>query len=180
MNRPIRFTTYFIQSLVMMQPFPPTLILRHRKENLKKCSLRGIEHLPNFKFFTYPRDSLPEFSNYIILKLGAPVLTEADKDRGLFILDGTWRYAEKMLKQVEGKISFEFRSLPDEIKTAYPRRQEDCVDPEKGLSSIEAIFIAYTILGRETEGLLDHYYWKNNFIEKNKLFLDFYRSKKVL
>lgn len=160
-----------------MQPFPPTFILRHRRENLKKCSLRGLENRTDCQFFTYPKDQLPEMNGYILLALEAPPLTKEDSHRGLFILDATWRYAERMLEQVGSQRGLVHRSIPEEVRTAYPRRQNDCADPERGLASIEALFIAYVILGRETTGLLDSYYWKDQFLEKNKLFLDFYRYK---
>lgn len=158
-----------------MQPFPPTLILRHRRENLKKCSLRGLENRNDCQFFTYPRDQLPDMNKYILLSLEAPLLTRADAHRGLFLLDATWRYAEKMLEQVGAQAGLVHRSIPKNIRTAYPRRQNDCIDPERGLASVEALFIAYIILGRDTTGLLDEYYWKDLFLEKNKHFLDFYR-----
>lgn len=149
----------------MMQPFPPTIIWRHRKENLKKCSLRGLEMRSDFKFYSYPGD-LPDLTGYIILDLHAPPLEKNDSDCGLFIIDATWRYAEKMLSNVETKTLIH-RSIPSHYRTAYPRRQEDCPSPERGLASIEAIYIAYHIFGRNTEGLLNHYYWKNKFLEIN-------------
>jgi pre-rRNA-processing protein TSR3 len=61
------------------------------------------------------------------------------------------------------------RSLPGYIKTAYPRRQDSCDDPERGLASLEALFIAYTLLERDTTGLFDHYYWKDDFFKINSL-----------
>jgi pre-rRNA-processing protein TSR3 len=158
-----------------MQLFPPTLILRHRRENLKKCSLRGLELRSDFKFFSYPTKHLPEAPGYILLALDAPPLTKEDQTHGLFILDGTWRYAEKMKSQVEKKGNWIFRSIPRGAQTAYPRRQEDCLEPDRGLASIEAIYLAYYLLGRDLTGLLDNYFWKDLFLEKNKLFLDFYR-----
>ena len=142
-----------------MQLFPPTIILRHRKENLKKCSLRGLENRKDIHFYSYPwKVPKPDLKEYIVLALDAPVLTKADSEKGIFLLDGTWRYAEKMLQSLEG--SFEKRSLPN-VCTAYPRRQED----ERGLASIEALYLAYLILGRNPEGLLDHYHWKEAFLE---------------
>lgn len=151
-----------------MQSFPPTIVLRHRKENLKKCSLRGLETRDDFLFYTYPTQELPEMSGYIMLSLDGPPLSLEDKNRGLFVLDGTWRYATKMYENTRGLEKLETRSLPAVYKTAYPRKQEDCEDPERGLASVEAIFIAYTILGRDTTGLLDNYYWKEDFFEKNR------------
>lgn len=152
-----------------MQPFPTTVVLRHRRENLKKCSLTGLESREDFHFYTYPKDTLPPLDGYILLCLEAPPLTKADANRGLFILDATWRYADTMMRQVKGEIIK--RSLPTEWRTAYPRRQEDCSDPERGLASVEAIFIAYHILGRDTSNLLNHYYWKDLFLDKNKFLI---------
>jgi len=152
----------------MQQPFPSTVVYRHRKENLKKCSLRGLETREDMCFYTYPRESLPVVNGYILLTLNAPPLTKEDSDRGLLILDGTWRYAEKMMQRLDPSMELVERSLPSEIKTAYPRKQEDCSDPERGLASIEAIYAAYYIMGRDVEGLLDHYYWGDDFLELNR------------
>lgn len=142
-----------------------TIILRHRRENLKKCSLRGLEKHPDLRFYTYPVDTLPDLSQYLLLKVGAPPLSAEDRDLGLFLIDGTWRLAQIMEKQLPCQL--EARSLPSHYKTAYPRRQSDCPDPEKGLASVEALFIAHQILGKSTEHLLDHYYWTDLFLHKN-------------
>ena len=142
-----------------------TVILRHRRENLKKCSLRGLETRPDLEFYTYPVDTLPDYSNFLLLKVGAPPLTIEDRDRGLFLIDGTWRLAQIMEKQLPWKM--EARSLPSGYRTAYPRRQTDCPDPESGLSSIEALYIAHLLLQRSTEHLLDTYHWKNEFLQTN-------------
>jgi pre-rRNA-processing protein TSR3 len=149
-----------------MSDFTPTLILRHRRENLKKCSLAGLETRSDFLFFTYPQDILPDLSSYVLLKVGAPPLTMRDAEKGLFLIDGTWRLADKMERSLLQKV--EARSLPSHYRTAYPRRQTDCPDPEAGLSSLEALYLAYTILGRSTQGLIDHYHWKEVFLAKNR------------
>jgi pre-rRNA-processing protein TSR3 len=154
--------------LQFMQSFPLTLVWRHRRENLKKCSLRGLEQRPDFQFFSYPSQNLPPLDNYIVLDLAAPPLTQADNTRGLLILDGTWRYASRMEKQLKPNGKLLYRSLPATFRTAYPRRQEDCLQPERGLASIEAIYVAYAILGRDCTGLLDYYYWGEAFLQHNK------------
>jgi pre-rRNA-processing protein TSR3 len=152
-----------------MQMFPRTVIIRHRKENLKKCSLHGLERRPDFCFYSYPMNSLPVVPHYILLTIEAPSLKREDAPSGLLLLDATWRYAEKMQKQYEEIPGLIQRSIPSHFRTAYPRYQEGCIDPERGLASIEAIFLAYWILGRNVDGLLDFYYWKNAFLEKNGL-----------
>lgn len=144
---------------------PPTIILRHRRENLNKCSLTGLETRSDLRFFTYPQDPLPDCSSYLLLKVGAPPLTPSDKARGLFLIDGTWHLAEKMEKQLPWPL--EARSLPPGFITAYPRRQTGCPDAESGLASIEALYIAHWILGRPLEGLLAHYHWKDLFFKIN-------------
>jgi pre-rRNA-processing protein TSR3 len=151
-----------------MSLFPPTVILRHRKENLKKCSLRGLETRSDCLFFTYPKETLPDLSRYLLLTLDAPPLTKKDALHGLFLIDGTWRHAQTMFSQLPTPHLFSSRSLPNHFQTAYPRRQDDCLDPKRGLASIEALYIAYQILGRPTDGLLDHYHWKDLFLLKNK------------
>ena len=60
------------------------------------------------------------------------------------------------------------RSLSGYV-TAYPRVSKLGTDPANGLASIEALYIAMRILGRATEGLLDHYHWAREFLEVNEL-----------
>ncbi len=152
-----------------MQFYPPTVVLRHRKENLKKCSLRGLESRDDFIFYTYPKDTVPQLNDYIYLVMdGAPEVSSADAHRGLFILDGTWRYAEVMARQIQQQTTHCVRrTLPKHFRTAYPRKQEDCANPEQGLASVEAAYIAYHMMGRATDGLLDKYHWREAFLSAN-------------
>lgn len=153
-----------------MKPFLSTTILRHRRENLKKCSLRGLEQREDMLFLTYPRDPIPFIEKGVLLSLDAPPLTNEDHSP-LFLIDGTWRYAAVMQRQIPQKEKWIHRSLPSHIRTAYPRKQTDCADPDRGLASVEALFIAYHILGYDTSGLLDHYYWKDDFLKLNSQYL---------
>jgi len=102
-----------------------------------------------------------------MLDIEAPPLTKADAGRPLLLIDATWRYAKKMCAFVETCGFIEKRSLPGEFVTAYPRCQEDCPDPSAGLASIEALYIAFHILGLEKDYLLNGYHWKDQFLEKN-------------
>lgn len=145
-----------------------TLILRHRKENLKKCSLTGLESREDMEFFTYPKSGPSSLENYFILTLDAPALTYEDRNLGVFLIDGTWKLAEKMFNNLPCSNKLELRSLPSDWKTAYPRVQTGCIDPLRGLASIEALYATYLILGKKTEGLLDNYYFKDEFIQLNQ------------
>lgn len=146
--------------------FPPTIILRHRRENLKKCSLRGLESREDMHFFTYPKDTLPNLDGYIMLSFDGVELSRSDADKGLFLIDATWRYAEVMQRSVLSKSrKLEVRSLPPNIKTAYPRRQDDCHEPERGLASVEALYVAYLLMGRDPKEILDTYHWREGFLQ---------------
>lgn len=153
------------------QSFPHTVIIRHRRENLKKCSLRGLESRSDCRFYKYPMEewTLPPMENYVLLAMDGEPLSPADATSGLLLIDATWRYAEVMLKFVEGHVKLPHRSIPAQFTTAYPRRQDDCPNPELGLASVEALYIAYHLMGRDPSGLLDNYHWKEAFLQKNKL-----------
>jgi len=144
----------------------PTIILRHRRENLKKCSLSGLEGLSDLQFLIYPKDPLPDLSSYVLLAVGAPELSQKDSDQGIFLIDATWRLSERIVRQCP---PMQMRSLPTHFRTAYPRRQTECTDPEKGLASIEALYLAHLILGRSVSLLLDGYHWKDQFLSLNGL-----------
>ena len=155
------------QSFQNLQTFLPTIILRHRRENLKKCSLRGLESRSDLQFFSYPKAQLPDLSNYVLLDFEGPVLSENDAPLGLFIIDSTWRYSEVMRRFVDAHCKLPTRSLPSHFRTAYPRRQEDCADPERGLASVEALWLSYVLSGRNPDGLLQNYHWAEEFLKKN-------------
>lgn len=149
----------------------PTLILRHKKENRKKCSLTPLEKDPRFIFLTYPKDPLIDLSSYSLLSLDGEELTQDDQGKGLCLIDATWRYAAQMEKWLLSRCNIPLRSLPSWGTSAYPRKQTACIDPMRGLSSIEALFIAFHILGIENKNLLDQYYWREDFLEKNGPYL---------
>lgn len=148
-----------------MQIFPNTLILRHQRENLNKCSLRGLESRADMDFLTYPLESLPPLDNYLMLTVDAPPISTDDFSKGFLFIDGTWLLAAKMEKFVDSRVKLEKRSLPSHYRTAYPRKQTGCPDAERGLATVEALYLTYLLSGRSTEGLLDHYYWKELFLK---------------
>jgi len=122
------------------------------------------------QFYSYPlKASLPDLSNYVILSLNGPLLSREDAQMGLLLIDGTWRHAETMLKFLNQHMNLPRRSLAPKLRTAYPRRQEDCDDPNRGLASVEALYAAYQITGRNSEGLLDNYHWKDQFLRQRAL-----------
>lgn len=164
-----RFYSFIIHKTFKMNNQQKTLIIRHRRENLKKCSLRGLEKKEEFTFLSYPLKNLPNLDSTIILTVDAPPLTKEDSQYNLLLIDATWALAEKMIKGMQLDRHPLKRSLPGHYRTAYPRRQTHCPLPDQGLASVEALFIAFQIFGKNTEGLLDDYYWKEAFLSQNAL-----------
>ncbi len=148
-----------------------TVLLRHRKEKKSKCSLQPLVGKPGFTFVSWPAGTLPDLTGYLRLDPEGPPLRAEDRDQGLLLVDATWRYAERMIASVA---EVPGRSLPG-LQTAYPRRSKLHEEPEGGLASIEALYAAYLITGRATEGLLDGYRWAEAFVAANADAFESYR-----
>jgi pre-rRNA-processing protein TSR3 len=91
----------------------------------------------------------------------------ADTASGLLLLDGSWRYADAMTREF---LDVPARSLSG-WKTAYPRVSRWYDDPDNGLSSVEALYVAYHLLGRPTAGLFDAYRWGDEFLRLNTVLI---------
>jgi pre-rRNA-processing protein TSR3 len=145
--------------------YPPTVIVRHPKENPRKCSILPLRGRTDLAFLTYPVKVPPSLEGYVRLAAEGPELSVADAEKGVLLLDGSWRWAGSMNKT--------FLEVPPRAlhgwRTAYPRASKRGTDPDNGLASVEALFVAYHILGRPTDGLLDHYRWAEEFLHINGL-----------
>lgn len=145
--------------------YPPTVIVRHPAENPKKCSVLPLRGRPDLVFLSYPLKERPCLENYVRLAPDGPELSAADADRGLLFLDGSWRWAARMTRDF---LDIPPRSLHG-FCTTYPRLSRRGTDPRHGLATVEALFLAYHLLGRPTAGLLDHYHWAEEFLRLNQL-----------
>jgi len=143
--------------------YPPTIIVRHPKERLAKCTVWPLRGREDLVFLSWPIRQALALDNYVRLDPEGPPLSPADRRYGLLILDGSWRWARRMAQDFQHVPT---RSLPG-YRTAYPRVSKLFRDPEQGLATVEALFLAYRILGRPTDGLLDHYYWREEFLRLN-------------
>ncbi len=145
--------------------YPPTVIVRSPRENPRKCSVLPLRGRGDLIFQTYPAARLPPLAGYVRLAAEGPPLTAADRAAGILLLDASWRWADRM--------SDRFRDVPPRslhgYRTSYPRVSKTGTDPANGLASVEALFLAYHVLGRPTAGLLDHYRWAQEFLILNGL-----------
>jgi len=147
---------------------PPTIFVVHPRERRSKCSLEPLRGREGFLFWTFPEQGDLPLDGYVRLGLGGPVIGSDDAGRGLLVLDGTWRLAARMEADYS---KLPVRSLPV-LQTAYPRSSKIFDNPTGGLASIEALWAAYHLLGRSTDGLLDHYHWADQFLATNSNLLE--------
>jgi pre-rRNA-processing protein TSR3 len=154
MSQPARETT---------DVFPSTIIVVHPREKRSKCTVEPLRNRAGFVFWTFPDQGTEPLEGYVRLGIGGPLLSSDDRDRGLLILDGTWRLADRMEKFFR---HVPLRSLPP-VQTAYPRASFIYPDPAGGLATIEAVYAAYRILDRPCDGLLAQYHWAAEFLSRN-------------
>ena len=147
-----------------------TVVIRHPRELLSKCSLTPVEGREDtvawLSFLKAHQDLRFEARGFTELAVDAQPLSQADRERPLLLLDSTWRLLPKVRSKVYGETVK--RSIPDEWVTAYPRVSKDGSDPTGGLASIEALFVAQALLGNVMPSLLDGYYWQTRFLSLNQ------------
>ena len=172
----------------------PTVIVRHPKERLSKCSLQPLRKRGDLLFRRATDRFRFDATGFILLAVEAPRLSEKDASlsndedaglrhrlieagfnqnslardgslkRPLLLLDSTWRLLPQLEEKIEGDPIC--RSLPENSVTAYPRISKIAEDPAAGLASVEALYLARKILGDDDPSLLQHYYWRDAFLDK--------------
>lgn len=143
-------------------PAVRTVVIRHPNENLAKCSLTPLHGRPEITFETASGDFRFDATGHILLAVDAPVLSPADAGHPLLLLDTTWHLLPKLLNRLVGAPIR--RSLPADVRTAYPRVSKMHRDPERGLASVEALYLARKLLGDDDPSLLSDYRWKDAFL----------------
>jgi pre-rRNA-processing protein TSR3 len=145
-------------------------ILRDPKESPAKCTLIPLRGRPGVSFHAFDVDRRYDVGGAILLHCDGIPLSRRDGDRPLLVLDGAWRRVATMMRRLLGP--FEARSIPLGFETAYPRRSKNFDDPDTGLASIEAVFLALAAMGHRDEAWLDAYHWREAFLERNAARLD--------
>jgi len=143
--------------------YPVTIVVRHPKESPRKCTVLPLSNRPDLILLRHPVARPLQLGGYIRLAADGPELSAADSGCGILLLDGSWRWAGVMNRGYEDVPP---RALHG-YRTAYPRVSKLGTDPDNGLASVEALYIAYHILGRPTDGLLTHYRWASEFLRLN-------------
>lgn len=145
-------------------------VIRHPKERINKCSLRHLHARAGFTFLRARPGFTFDATGFTLLAVDAPVLTRADAGRPLLLLDSTWRYLPRLLACLRGAPIA--RSVPRAIVTAYPRMSRTFADPDAGLASVEALYVALRLLGHDEVSLLEGYHWRAQFLAQPALASD--------
>lgn len=140
----------------------PDVIIRHPRERRRKCTLSPLRHLPELTFINASPSLRFDASGFILLAPDAPPLSPRDPPLPLLLLDSTWQLLPSLNANLIGCPLP--RSLPANIRTAYPRISKITTDPATGLASVEALFAARFLLNRPCLHLLRHYHWRLTFL----------------
>lgn len=152
-----------------MRPSLNYEILMDKKENPRKCTILPQKTRPDFKIRYFSGGKkIPAFEAHCLLHIDGECLSEMKPEgiSSLGLIDCTWRKVAGCLQRLEKPLPRLVR-IPDGFETAYPRRNAEGKDPEAGLATIEALFIAAAFLGFWDETLLEKYYFKQDFLERN-------------
>ena len=68
-----------------------TVVIRHPKERLSKCSLTPLHGRDEIQFYVAKKNFQLDATGYTLLAVDAPPLTPADRERPLLVLDATWK-----------------------------------------------------------------------------------------
>lgn len=145
-------------------------------ETANKCTIAPLAYRSDFRLYRVKgEDTLGPLASEILLHPEGPCLTEIKKSvqvKGIATIDCVWRRVDPIIRRVAAPLPMLAR-IPDGFQTAYPRHSKHGFDPDCGLATIEAIFVARALLGVWDVTLLSHYHFGPEFVDLNaKRFLD--------
>ena len=144
------------------------LILRDPHESPAKCSLTPLRGLAGVRFVEYHGRRRLDAGERILLDPEGAELGPEDRGRDLLLIDCAWRRVPRLRRTVDGVLHG--RRLPP-FETAYPRRSKTFADPERGLASVEALYLAALLLGTPRPDFLAAYRWRAEFLAANRTLL---------
>jgi pre-rRNA-processing protein TSR3 len=145
-------------------------ILMDKKENPRKCTIHPVGDRPDFsiRYFSKNRP-IPAFTSSCLLHIDGEDLSAIPRGAydSVAMIDCIWRTVEPTLKRVARPLP-KLVKIPEGFTTAYPRMNKKGLDPDGGLATIEALFIAAAFLGMWDESLLAKYHFGAAFLKDNE------------
>ena len=158
-------------------------VLMDARENKKQCSVYPLRERPDFRlrYFDRKQSPLAPFQADFLLHIDGECLSEMKLEPrpsfSVATIDCTWKKLAPALARVEAPLP-RFARIPADFATAYPRKSKTPgLDPDGGLATIEALFIAAAFLGSWDETLLEKFHFKNQFLELNSALWKKYRLR---
>lgn len=148
-------------------------------ETVNKCTIAPLASRPDFRLLHVKGpDPLGPLISPILLHHEGECITTLDPSlkggrvQGIATIDCVWNRLDVLIRRIAGPLPKLVR-IPNGFETAYPRRSAQNTDPEGGLATIEAIFVASALLGNWDVSLFSEYHFGRKFVELNqKLFLE--------
>ncbi|MFZ2512267.1 MAG: hypothetical protein WAW85_14400 [Gordonia sp. (in: high G+C Gram-positive bacteria)] len=149
-------------------------VLVDRSERAAKCTILPLAYRDDFAIRRIRRGvPLGPLSGDLLLHPdGESLATLAPRLRAdgpverLSAIDCTWKQLPRFLRWVPEPLPL-LAGIPPGFVTAYPRKNKVDLDPDGGLATIEALFIADAFLGGWDETLFTEYYFGAAFLAAN-------------
>lgn len=145
-------------------------VLVDRAETANKCTILPLAARQDFEILRFePNQRLKPLTGDLLLHPeGVPLdRKEHAGVRKISAVDCTWKKLTRFVKRIDGPLPALGR-IPDGFVTAYPRRNKKDLDPDQGLATIEALFIASAFAGHWDESLFSRYHFGREFLHLNR------------
>lgn len=147
-------------------------IVVDKGESPNKCTILPLADRQDFIILRPARNEpIQTLTGQLLLHPEGALLSELRDQQDLnvsrlSVIDSNWKWLPLMLSRVQPPLPRLVR-IPPGFQTAYPRRSKKNTDPEEGLATIEAIFIAAAFLGQWDETLFSRYHFGSEFLRIN-------------
>ena len=147
-------------------------ILMDHRENPHKCTILPLKAREDFHIRYFKgADKIPAFTSDLFLHIDGECLSSWSVEQrkaaqSIAVIDCNWKKVAGALQRVEPPLPKLVR-IPEGFVTAYPRKNKEGKDPDGGLATIEALFIAAAFLGNWDESLLSEYHFRDDFLKIN-------------
>lgn len=143
-------------------------VLMDRKENTRKCTIHPLRERKDFTVRYFRSGPIPAFQADFLLHVDGKDLRDFKNSppQSIAVIDCNWRKVPWVVENVAKPLPTLVK-IPEGFVTAYPRRNKEGKDPDAGLATIEAVFIAAAFCGVWDESLLEHYHFAENFLAMN-------------
>lgn len=146
-------------------------MLVDKGETPNKCTILPLDGHPDLTIVRFLRGvPLAPLSGDVFLHPEGEALDVLARSglapRRISLVDSLWKRLDVIVQHIEKPYPTKAR-IPEGFVTAYPRRNKKNLDPEGGLATIEALFIAAAFFGVWDETLLAKYHFGAEFLTLN-------------